>query len=66
MCGVGIVELVLTLVAMSSRGSNEACPKWPTVLDERDLPCIMGVHDMLTDVQVKPGKDSEDFDVGNE
>ena len=66
MCGVGIAKLVLALVAMSSRGSNEAGPKWPTVLDERDLPRIMGVHDMLTDVWVKPGKDGEDFDVGNE
>ena len=26
----------------------------------------MGVCDMLMDVLVKPGKDSEDFDVGNE
>ena len=57
---------MLTLVAMSSRGSNEAGPKRPTVLDERDLPRIMGVRDMLTDVRVKPGKDGEDFDVGNE
>ena len=65
-CDISIVELVLTLVAMSSKRSNGAGPKWPTVLDKRELPCIMGVHDMLTDIQVKLGKDSEDFDVGNE
>ena len=49
-CGVGVAKLVLTLVAMSSRGSNEAGPKQPTVLDERDLSCIMGVYNMLMDI----------------